>query len=209
MKLYYYQHCPFCIRVLMLINAKKLDIECIILANDDEETPLSMINHKMVPILEKDNGEYLPESLDIIGYLDQLDTPLLPAHYEPEAVVRWIAEAKTYLRALTYPRMIQYPFKEFSTQSSRDYFERKKSKMIGPFAEHIANTQQILQDFQPILAKLIDVIKTVPTDGISWEDIHLFPYVLSLTLVPTIELPAAAKQYLASKCEHYQLPAYS
>jgi glutaredoxin 2 len=208
MKLYYYEHCPFCIRVLMFIHWKGLTVSCLVLPNDDEETPISLIGKKMVPILESENGKFMPESLDIINYLDQLDTPILPPHYEPEAVVHWLSESRNLLRTLTYPRMIQYPFREFQTQSARDYFEAKKSAMIGPFAEHLANTDQLLELFKPHLIQLSKLVKTMPTKQIGWEDIHLFPYVLSLTLVPGIEFPPAVYDYLTEKSALYRLTPY-
>lgn len=208
MKLFYYEHCPFCTRVLMLIHCKRLDVECIVLLNDDEETPISMIGQKMVPILQKDDGSYLAESLDIIHYLDNLDKPVLPAHHEPQAVLNWLSETRVPRCKLTYPRMIQYPFKEFATQSARDYFERKKSKTTGPFVDCIAETTELLTDFQPHLDALSMVLAIEPMDGISWKDIYLFPYLLALTLIPGIKLPTAVAQFLQQKGAQYQFPSY-
>lgn len=210
MKLFHYEHCPYCIRVRMLVNFKNMAIEDTVFLDDDEESPISMIGQKMLPILQKEDGSFLAESLDIIDHLDQLDTSILPAHYTPETIDNWLKRAKPYLRKLTYPRMIEAPyFKEFETQSSRDYFEYKKSKLAGNFAECIANTAALKTEFTPIFAELSDIVLEMTNDALAWEDIHLFPYVLSLTLVPELEWPNAVKTYFDKKSTLFDLPAYS
>ena len=208
MKLFYYEHCPFCVRVLMLAHFKKLDIEKIVLPNDDEETPISMIGQKMLPILQKSCGNYMPESLDIIQHLDALGTPILPPHYEPEGVIEWLNRAKPLMRKLTYPRFVNPALKEFKTEAARNYFERKKSKSIGSFAQLIEQTPELVKAFQPIFNELSDYILDMINNSLTWEDIYLFPYVLSLTLVPGLEWAPATQQYLETKCALFDIKAY-
>ena len=71
MKLYIYDHCPFCVRARMIFGLRGVEVENIILANDDEDTPIGMIGAKQVPILEKDDGTFMGESLDIVHYIDE------------------------------------------------------------------------------------------------------------------------------------------
>ena len=71
MKLYHYDHCPFCVRARMIFGLRGVEVENIILANDDEDTPIGMIGAKQVPILEKDDGTFMGESLDIVHYIDE------------------------------------------------------------------------------------------------------------------------------------------
>ncbi len=56
MKLYIYDHCPFCVRARMIFGLKKLAVEQIVLFDDDIETPTKMIGRKMLPILQKMMG---------------------------------------------------------------------------------------------------------------------------------------------------------
>ena len=81
MKLYHYDHCPFCVRARMIIGLRGLNVEQIPLANDDEATPIGLVGKKMVPILIKDDGTAMGESLDILGarlgYEDIITFPLL------------------------------------------------------------------------------------------------------------------------------------
>ena len=209
MKLYYYEHCPFCIRVLMLIHYKNIPVEKIVLLNDDEKTPISMIGQKMLPVLQKGNGEFMPESLDIIDYLDGLGKRILPAPVVSESISNWLQEARHPTRELTYPRMIRHPFEEFSTQSARDYFESKKSKSIGVFSEHMANSEQLLVDLQPKLQVLDNWIAGLNHEHLTWDDIYLFPYLLQLALVDAIIWPENVKRYLLTKSKALQLPTYT
>ena len=66
MKLHIYEHCPYCCRVLMIDGLKQLDIPVNVILENDVETPTRMIGRKMVPILEKDDGTFMGESMDIV-----------------------------------------------------------------------------------------------------------------------------------------------
>ena len=50
MKLYIYDHCPFCVRARMIFGLRDVAVEEVVLANDDEATPIGMIGSKQVPI---------------------------------------------------------------------------------------------------------------------------------------------------------------
>ncbi|MEQ5209184.1 glutathione S-transferase N-terminal domain-containing protein, partial [Proteus sp. fly-1067] len=39
MKLYIYDHCPFCVRARMIFGLKNIDVEQIFLMEDDKATP--------------------------------------------------------------------------------------------------------------------------------------------------------------------------
>src|SRR5471030_504503 len=78
MKLYVYEHCPFCVKARMIFGLKNIPVEIKVLLNDDEKTPISMVGKKMVPILQKQDGSFMPESMDIVNFIDKSDRkPLL------------------------------------------------------------------------------------------------------------------------------------
>ena len=70
MKLYIYDHCPFCVRARMIFGLTQTPVELIPLANDDEATPIRFIGAKQVPILQKPDGSYMGESLDIVRHIN-------------------------------------------------------------------------------------------------------------------------------------------
>ncbi len=53
MKLYIYDHCPFCVKARMIFGLKNIPVELNVLQNDDEATPTRMIGQKMVPSCKK------------------------------------------------------------------------------------------------------------------------------------------------------------
>ena len=59
MKLYIYDHCPFCVRARMIFGLRDVAVEEVVLANDDETTPIGMIGSKQVPILQKKDGSFM------------------------------------------------------------------------------------------------------------------------------------------------------
>ena len=84
MKLYIYDHCPYCLKARMIFGLKNIPVELHVLLNDDAETPTRMVGQKQVPILQKDDSRYMPESMDIVHYVDKLDgKPLLTGKRSP------------------------------------------------------------------------------------------------------------------------------
>ena len=50
MKLYIYDHCPYCLKARMIFGLKNIPVELHVLLNDDAETPTRMVGQKQVPI---------------------------------------------------------------------------------------------------------------------------------------------------------------
>lgn len=211
MQLYVYDHCPFCVRARMIFGLKNIAFELKILANDDEQTPISMIGKKMLPILHKDDGCYLPESLDIVNYIDKHygNAPILTGATS-QAIADILNEIQTVDYILVYPRLVQLKLPEFATQSARDYFENRKQARSGPFAECLAKTAQISQHVEAILAKLVPLIKSHDAchGEISMDDICLFPILRNLTCVKGLHFPESVKAYVESMAKHSQINLY-
>lgn len=69
MKLYIYEHCPFSARVRYVAGMLNIPLDVITLDYDDDQTTNQIIGSKQVPLLIKESGEALAESLDIIQFL--------------------------------------------------------------------------------------------------------------------------------------------
>ena len=52
MKLYIYEHCPFCLRTRMISGLKQLDMQYEVIMEGDAETPTRLVGKKVVPILQ-------------------------------------------------------------------------------------------------------------------------------------------------------------
>lgn len=207
MKLYIYDHCPFCVKARMIFGLKNIPVELNVLLNDDEATPTRMIGKKMAPILQKDDSRYLPESMDIVHYVDKLDgSPLLTGSTNA-AIAEWLRQVNTYVQHLLLPRIAKAPFDEFATPEARAYFIKKKEGMIGPFEEHLAHSPGLIKKISDDLRKLDKLIvqPNAVNGELSEDDIHLFPLLRSLSLVAGIEYPSRVRDYRDNMAKQTQI----
>lgn len=211
MKLYIYDHCPFCVRARMIFGLRRIDVEQIVLQNDDEATPIGMIGVKQVPILQKTDGSYIGESLEIVRYIDEISNRgRLKEAIRPE-IQAWLKRIDSYSSKLTQPRDVLIGLPEFSTQSAIDYFVRKKEQNIGSFQDNLQKTDEYLQQLHEDLDKLSDLIKTDNSlnQEISMEDIHVFPILRNLTIVKGVVLPSAVETYMQNMSRLSNVPLYT
>ncbi|RZL82970.1 MAG: glutaredoxin 2 [Sphingomonas sp.] len=196
MKLFVYDHCPFCVKARAIFGLKDVPFELAILLNDDEATPVSMIGKKMAPILEHD-GRFIAESMDIVAHVDGLsETKVLSGSRNP-AVAQWLTNVSEPLFRLALPRWASADLEEFSTPAARAYFTRNKEAMIGGFEDHLAASPDYiatLNDHLLVLEPL--VLSPDAVNGVlSEDDIHLFASLRSLSIVRGIVYPPAVEAY--------------
>ncbi|MGY5957513.1 glutaredoxin 2 [Kosakonia sp. BK9b] len=207
MKLYIYDHCPFCVKARMIFGLKNIPVELNVLLNDDEATPTRMIGQKMAPILQKDDSRYLPESMDIVHYVDNLDgKPLLTGKQSPQ-LEEWLRKVNGYVNKLLIPRFAKSAFDEFSTPQARAYFVAKKEAAIGNFADHLAHSAGLIKNISDDLRALDKLIaKPNAVNGeLSDDDIHLFPLLRNLTLVAGINWPTRVADYRDNMAKQTQI----
>ncbi len=53
MKLYIYDHCPYCLKARMIFGLKNIPIELHVLLNDDAETPTRMVGQNRFPFCKR------------------------------------------------------------------------------------------------------------------------------------------------------------
>jgi glutaredoxin 2 len=196
MKLFVYDHCPFCVKARAVFGLKDIPFDLVILLNDDEATPTRMIGKKMAPILDHD-GRFIAESMDIVAHIDGMTGPRILSGARKPAVAQWISDTSDPFFRLALPRWASSDFKEFSTPNARAYFTRNKEAMIGPFADHMATTPDYIATLNwhlPALAALIQSPDAVNGE-LSEDDIHLFATLRSLSIVRGIVYPPAVEAY--------------
>ncbi|OMQ27282.1 glutaredoxin 2 [Serratia oryzae] len=208
MKLFIYDHCPFCVKARMIFGLKNLPVRLVTLLSDDEATPISMIGKKMAPILQKDDGSYMPESMDIVHYVDILDgKPLLTGKTNP-AIIDWLQHANSYTGKLLLPRFANADFEEFATDNARRYFSDKKQAAIGDFATHLADSADLIAQLENDLANLATLIQSpeAVNGTLSTDDIHLFPLLRSLSIVAGVALPDNVEAYRNRMAQRGDIP---
>ncbi|STM39547.1 glutaredoxin [Escherichia coli] len=197
MKLYIYDHCPYCLKARMIFGLKNIPVELHVLLNDDAETPTRMVGQKQVPILQKDDSRYMPESMDIVHYVDKLDgKPLLTGKRSP-AIEEWLRKVNGYANKLLLPRFAKSAFDEFSTPAARKYFVDKKEASAGNFADLLAHSDGLIKNISDDLRALDKlIVKPNAVNGeLSEDDIQLFPLLRNLTLVAGINWPSRVADY--------------
>jgi glutaredoxin 2 len=196
MKLYVYDHCPFCVKARSIFGLKGVAFDLVILLNDDEATPTRMIGKKMAPILE-DAGTYLAESMDIVARIDDLaGAPVLTGPHN-EALAQWNNDVSGALFSLALPRWAASDFEEFSTPEARAYFTRNKERMIGSFEEKMAASPGYIAEVNRHLLALEPLIQSpnAVNGELSEDDIHLFATLRSMSIVRGIVYPPAVEAY--------------
>ena len=208
MKLYIYDHCPFCVRARMAAGLLGADVEEVVLANDDEATPIGMIGAKQVPILQKEDGSFMGESLDVVRYLDREGR--LKNEIRPE-IQAWFDKVGGYNTKLVHPRVVKIGLPEFETPEAVKYFTDKKEKNIGSFSTNLDKTGQYVERLHEDLAEL----ETLMTEGgaglngeAGMEDVLVFPILRNLTVVRGVEWPQKIMDYLLRMSEASGVPLY-
>ncbi|UOO81368.1 glutaredoxin 2 [Uruburuella testudinis] len=210
MKLYIYDHCPFCVRARMIFGLRDVAVEEVVLLNDDEATPIGLIGAKQVPILQKPDGSHMGESLDIVRFIDEYaGKGRLKAEIRPQ-VQAWFDQISEYYNKLVQPRDVMLGLPEFATQSAIDYFVGKKEKTIGNFQTNLSKTGQYLKRAAAGLAELETLVCS--PDALSaelgMEDIIVFPVLRNLTMVRGLEMPPKVLAYVQKMSEQSKVPLY-
>ncbi len=207
MKLYIYEHCPFCVKARSIFGLKNVPVELKVFLNDDEATPIGMVGKKMVPILQKDDGSFMPESMDIVHFIDQqYGQPLLTGPLNA-AISQWLAANHESSYPLVLPRNANAPFEEFSTPAARSYFITKKEAANGSFEEHLSHTPGLVKKVSQQLRELDPLIQQANACNgeLSDDDIHLFARLRSLTIVAGLDWPTRLADYRDNMAKQTQV----
>ncbi|SJL82838.1 glutaredoxin 2 [Vibrio palustris] len=199
LKLYVYEHCPFCARVSFVAGMLKIPFEQIVLAYDDVATPTQLVGKKAVPILVKEDGTAMDESMDIIDYFLQLRLPNTPQVAPSEEVSHWQSKAFPLLQKIGYPRWHELGLGEFLTVASRQAWQDKKETDELNFialkdntAEIAVQVSDLLQHAEPILFSP----KGMPT---LIDEAIMFSLLRGWVCEPSIEWPRNVMQWLRDR----------
>ena len=199
MKLFIYDHCPYCVKARMIFGLKGLSCEMVTLANDDEKTPVSMIGRKMLPILEDPPGQYRPESLDIIKYVDQKTPPPVVQAVEDSKLLGMMNQVKHSLYSLAMPRWQVCGMAEFQTLSAQKYFQNRKEHTTGPFHEALKNSPRFKQSIHHSLSLMENMLSESGPwylgESLSLNDFHLFAFLRTVSVVRDFKLPPRLHRY--------------
>ncbi|EKF6144275.1 glutaredoxin 2 [Vibrio cholerae] len=200
MKLYIYDHCPFCVRSRMILGLKDIACEIITLPNDDETTPTRLIGKKMLPILITERNEAIGESMEIVKYIDENYGSSVLRVPDDSAIEAWMEEAIELIYPLAIPRWANSDFEEFRLDAARQYFVKKKEAVFGPFQRLLEQTETMVTEINAKLEILDNLVARQDQDRdtkhFSLTDIRLFPLLRSLSIVKEIHWPPRIHEWL-------------
>ncbi|RQW64747.1 glutaredoxin 2 [Vibrio viridaestus] len=211
MKLFVFEHCPFCIKAMMTANFKKLDVEFEYIQNHDVDARIEKVGANMVPIVQKPDGSYMAESLDIVKYFDEFngEPTLLPGQKQAE-ISAWNQSVAGVEGPLVHPRWMHITLPEFGSAEAKAWFTKNKSAMISmSFEDAIAKTDIFLPKMNQALES-IDFL-TLPSENgnqLSYDDVNFYPTLRNLTVIKGIKFPPRVKQYVDEVTALTQIPVY-
>ncbi len=197
MKLFIYDHCPFCVKARMGLALKNLAFDLEILMEGDAETPVRMVGKKIAPILQKDDGSYMPESMDIVHYADGLKSPRLLDGSTDEAIEAWVKSVWRTTIRLAVPRFVEGDFPELATDEAREAFRARETRAFGDLDALLAQSPEWIDEINarlPALEPLLEAHR-----GLNLADFSLFPVLRSLTIVEGVKFGPLASTY----AEHF------
>ena len=190
MKLYIYDHCPFCARVAFIARSLGITLELVSVDYHDAQTLVDLIGKKMVPVLEKDDGSIMAESLDIIAYFMDLansDEPREPAN----PVTQFQTRAFPLTQRIGRPR---------SEESKVAWRESKETEEFN-FEKLIEQTPQFVQLINPLLKDaelLLDFDKGESTLPLIDQAVY-FSMLPGFYVEPSIEWPPELDRWMERK----------
>lgn len=208
MKLYVYEHCPFCCRALMIRGLKHLDLPVEVIMEGDAETPVRMIGKKMVPILQKDDGTCMGESMDIVHWLDAAFPPAIIAAPAPPALDDWCKRVSPTVFRLCVPRFTRGDFAELATPQARAAYVERETRTFGDLQALIDATPSLLAELSPLLDELEALVPS-PGETIGDGDFQLFPILRSLSIVEAVSVGPKARAYYTAMRERAGLSDFA
>ncbi len=204
MKFYHYLHCPFCQRVRLVLSYKGIDCESVVLSYADSKTPESLIGMKMLPIINFEDGDIQPESLDLIVELESRfqKKPLFEGMTEED--FSWASRV-----AVSTPRyfdlLIPYMLEGYKNapefdEEGVDYFKNGKEAKRGRTFEalKLERFEIYEQSVKPMLEVVESRLLNTGFVGkkFSAADCVLVADLSGLRLVEGIDLPKFIKNYI-------------
>lgn len=204
MRLFIYEHCPFCCRARMAFGLHGLDVDTTVVMEGDAETPIALVGRKALPILVNPDGEAMAESMDIVRYIDGLGEHAFAIEAKSPALKGWHDLAWPPALKLFIPRSTEADFAEISTPQAREAYRIREVKAFGDLDTLRAGTPSLLIEMNAMLEGLEPLLadRTV----IDADDFLIYPLLRSLSIVLGLEFGKEASSYLLRMKEVTKVP---
>lgn len=211
MKLYMFEHCSLCFRVRMTAALTRKHLQEVVVLDDDTETMVALVGKRQIPILVKDDGQPMLESMDMVRYVDRLGASVLTGLEKPEIAA---LENRITPKAarLTQPRYLLLGLPEFSSMAALDHYHMRKRKALGDLVELRANTRRYIDELMPDLEAIDRLVESpqAVNGTLSLDDVRVLPVLRSLAVVKGLRLPQRLRDYfetMMTRIGYQPLPA--
>jgi glutaredoxin 2 len=191
-----FEHCSLCFRVRMTAAIKRLHLQETVVLDDDSDIMIGLVGKRVIPILVKDSGQPMLESMDMVSYVDSIGQPVLTGPERGE-IAAWSDKVVAKTGPLTMPRYPLLGLPEFATAAAHDHYTLRKRKTFGDFVELRANTRHYIKELMPDLEELDRLIETpLAINGkLSRDDIRVLPLLRSAAVVKGLSFPHKVRAY--------------
>jgi glutaredoxin 2 len=198
-KLYMFEHCSLCFRVRMTAALTKQHLQEVVVLDDDTDTMTALVGKRQLPILLKDDGQPMLESMDMVRYIDQLGGPVLIGPERPE-VASWEDRVTPKAARLTQPRYPLLGLPEFASAAALDHYHLRKRRALGDLIELRADTRRYVAELMPDLEQIDRMIESsAAINGmLSLDDVRVLPVLRSLAVVKGLRFPQRLRDYFES-----------
>lgn len=210
MRLYIFEHCSLCFRVRMIAALKRLHLQETVVLDDDSDTMIELVGKRVIPILVKDDGRTMLESMDMVAHIDGVGERILTGP-ERREIATWAENVVAKTAPLTMPRYPLLGLPEFGTVAALDHYHVRKRKRFGDFVELRANTRLYVKELMPDLEELDRLIenRSGVNGALSLDDIRVLPLLRSVAVVKGLRFPRKVRDYFESMMDcigHAPLP---
>jgi glutaredoxin 2 len=211
MRLYLFEHCSLCFRVRMTAALKRLHLQEMVVLEDDSATMVDLVGKRVIPILVKDGGVPMLESMNMVAHIDAIGDPVLTGPQRPE-ITAWADSVVPKSVPLTWPRYPLLRLPEFGTVAARDHYIVRKHKALGDLVELRAKTREQIDALMPDLEQLDRLIESpMAVNGkLSLDDIRVLPLLRSAAVVKGLRFPHKVRDYfetMMNRIGYQPLPA--
>jgi glutaredoxin 2 len=183
----------------MIAALKRLHLQETVVLDDDSDTMVGLVGKRVIPILLKDDGRPMLESMDMVRYIEGLGPPVLVGPERPE-IAQWADRVVAKSAPLTMPRYPLLGLPEFATAAALDHYIMRKRKTYDDFAELRSHTREQIDELMPKLEELDALIESpqAVNGALSMDDIRVLPLLRSVAVVKGLPFPRRVRNYFES-----------
>jgi glutaredoxin 2 len=195
----------------MTAALKRLHLQETVVLDDDSDTMIDLVGKRVIPILVKDGGDPMLESMDMVSYVDAIGECVLTGLVRGE-VAAWADRVVAKTAPLTMPRYSLLGLPEFATVAALDHYNLRKRKAFGDFIELRANTRHHINELAPDLEELDRLVESPSAINgkLSRDDVRVLPLLRSAAIVKGLRFPNKVREYfetMMARIGYQPLPA--